>query len=185
MLEVIEGSVTIDDLDIGTVPLETIRERLNTISQDAFFLDGNVRENADPLGIASDDTIIDALKAVKLWDTLETRGGLDAEVSEKLLSQGEQQLFCLARAVITPSRLVIMDEATSSFDADTDAIMQAVMRTRSADRTVIAIAHKLHTVLDYDRIIMLDQGSIVESGPPRELLQTEGSRFKAAFETME
>lgn len=113
MLEVTSGKITVDGVDINTIPHEVLRERLNTISQGAFFFPGSVRDNADPLRVATDDTIIDALKAVQLWELLKGRGGLDEELSETALSHGECQLFCLARAIIKPGKIVIFDEATS------------------------------------------------------------------------
>ena len=115
MLEITNGAITIDGVDLSTLAREEVRRRLNTVPQQPFFLHGNVRENLDPLHIASDETIIEALKTVHLWDMLEGRDGLDSEVSETLLSNGEQQLFCLARAIVKGGKVVIMDEATGRY----------------------------------------------------------------------
>lgn len=113
MLELEEGSIIIDGVDISKIPRQEVRERLNTLPQEPFFLRGSVRENADPLGVASDEQIIEGLKAARLWESLEENGGLDGELSEEMLSHGQRQLFCLVRAVVKPGKIVIMDEATS------------------------------------------------------------------------
>lgn len=93
-----------------------VRSRLNTIPQQAFFLHGTVRQNVNPEGTVSDEVIIEALQAVNLWSYLESKGGLDEDMSQDILSHGQQQLFCLARALCKPSSILIMDEATSRYD---------------------------------------------------------------------
>ncbi|CEJ81902.1 hypothetical protein VHEMI02002 [[Torrubiella] hemipterigena] len=185
MLEVTSGRIMVDGVNINTIPHELLRERINTISQGAFFFPGSVRDNADPLRLATDEAIIDALQAVQLWELLKGRGGLDEELSETALSHGERQLFCLARAIIKPGKIVIFDEATSSVDSDTDEILQKVVRTRFEDRTLISIAHKLHTIMDFDKVVMLDHGRIAEIGNPKTLLGTPGSAFKALYDSMD
>lgn len=100
-------------MDISRVSRSHVRSRLNTIPQQAFFLHGTVRLNANPEGNAPDEVIIEALQAVSLWSYLESKGGLDADMPEDILSHGQQQLFCLARALCKPSTILIMDEATS------------------------------------------------------------------------
>lgn len=102
-------------MDISKISRSHIRSALNTIPQQAFFLSGSVRLNADPTGDAMDEVIIDSLREVNLWSYLESKGGLDIEMTDDLLSHGQQQLFCLARALCKSSRIVIMDEATSRF----------------------------------------------------------------------
>lgn len=107
------GAITIDGLDTSRIPRETLRERLTTVPQDPVSFAGNVRLNTDPQGKISDESIVEALQAVKLWDVVEAKGGLDAEVNEELFSKGQQQLFSLSRALLNHSRIVIMDEASS------------------------------------------------------------------------
>lgn len=107
------GAITIDGLDTSRIPRETLRERLTTVPQDPVSFAGNVRLNTDPQGKISDESIVEALQAVKLWDVVEAKGGLDAEVNEELFSKGQQQLFSLSRALLNHSRVVIMDEASS------------------------------------------------------------------------
>lgn len=197
MLELDAGSITIDGYDISKVPREELRKRLDTLPQEPFFLHGSVRENIDPLRISTDERIIEALRAVQLWDMLNSRGGLDAPVHEDALSHGQRQLFCLARAIARPGNIVIIDEATSryeyedstmtlgttesltgsSVDSETDQLMERVLREELQGRTLIAVAHKLHTVLDFDRIVLIDKGKTIESGNPRELLTNPTSAF--------
>jgi ABC-type multidrug transport system fused ATPase/permease subunit len=115
MLDISEGSISIDGYDISKVSREDLRKRLDTLPQEVFFLHGSVRENIDPLQLSTDKRIIETLRAVGLWDVLESRGGLDAPVSEDALSHGHRQLFCLARAIARPGNIVIIDEATSRY----------------------------------------------------------------------
>ncbi|KAG6028095.1 hypothetical protein E4U19_001674 [Claviceps sp. Clav32 group G5] len=177
MLELEAGSITIDGHNISKIPREELRKRLNTLPQEPFFLQGSVRENADPLQLSTDERIIKTLSTVRLWEILESRGGLDAPLSEDELSHGQRQLFCLARAITRPGNIVIVDEATSSVDSETDELMQRVIHEELKDRTLIAVAHKLHTVVDYDRIVLIDKGKIVECGNPQVLLQNSTSAF--------
>lgn len=184
MLEIDSGSITIDDVDISKIPRQEVRSRLNTISQETFFLHASVRENIDPLETASDERIIEVLRAVSMWDYFESRDGLDGDVEEEKLSHGQRQLFCLARAIIKPGQILIIDEATSSMDSETDELVQRALRNEFEGRTIIAIAHKLHTVLDFDRIMLLEKGRIVETGNPQELLETATSAFRALYESL-
>ncbi|KID73703.1 ABC transporter, partial [Metarhizium brunneum ARSEF 3297] len=177
MLELDAGSIMIDGHDTSKISREELRRRLNTLPQEPFFLHGSVRENVDPLHISTDERIIETLRAVQLWDMLESRGGLDAPVSEDSLSHGQRQLFCLARAIARPGNIVIIDEATSSVDSETDELMQRVLRQELDGRTLIAVAHKLHTVTDFDRIVLVNKGKVVESGNPQELLANPTSAF--------
>ncbi|EZG02887.1 hypothetical protein H106_07239 [Trichophyton rubrum CBS 735.88] len=176
--------ILIDGIDISTISRQQVRSRLNTLPQEPFFLHGTVRDNVDPLQLADDEAVIGSLQAVGLWEFLEARGGLDEEVSEDKLSHGQRQLFCLARAVVKQGNILIMDEATSSVDAETDKVMEDVIREKFKGMTVIAIAHKLDTVLDYDRVVLLDKGEIIETGNPRELLAIPNSAFHELYKKL-
>ncbi|KAJ5740408.1 P-loop containing nucleoside triphosphate hydrolase protein [Penicillium malachiteum] len=180
-LEISNGTICIDGMDISKISRSHIRSSLNTIPQQAFFLSGSIRLNASPHGNVLDEVIIDALREVNLWSYLESKGGLDADMSEDLLSHGQQQLFCLARALCKSSKIVILDEATSSVDSETEKLMQHVIRTRFKDQTIIAIAHKLESILDFDKIAFLDQGKVVEFDTPQNLLSKEGSTFSSLY----
>lgn len=117
---------------------------------------------------------------MQLWSTLETRGGLDAQMKTQPLSQGQQQLFALARALLrrTRSKILILDEATSNVDAETDKLMQEIIREEFRAHTIVTVAHRLDTILDADVVAVLDAGELVEFGPPGELLAMEHSRFR-------
>jgi ATP-binding cassette subfamily C (CFTR/MRP) protein 1 len=171
ILDIESGTIRIDGIDLQVVPREIIRSRLVTIPQEPFILSGSVRLNADPTSAASDDLIIAALTKVGLWSILSERGGLDAEMTANPLSQGQQQIFCLARAMLrTGGRILVLDEATSNVDAETDQLMQRLIREEFAGYTIITVAHRLDTILDSNGIVVLDSGRVAEVGTPADLL---------------
>ncbi|KAF4957433.1 hypothetical protein FSARC_11314 [Fusarium sarcochroum] len=191
MVDLHSGRILVDDVDISTLPREEVRTRLVAVPQDAFLIDGSsVRLNADPAEGLADAAIEDAMKAVELWDIIAEKGGLDAPIEELHLSHGQKQLFCIARAILRPSPIVVLDEATSSMasvDSYVDELVQRVLHERFENRTIIAIVHKLHTALDdFDMIAVLDGGVLQEFGPPRELLAKgpENSTFAALYESL-
>jgi ATP-binding cassette subfamily C (CFTR/MRP) protein 1 len=175
------GTIIIDGMDLKTIPRETIRSRLVTVPQDPFLLTGSVRLNADPTGAIPDDLIIEAMSKVKLWDVLESRGGLEAEMSKEPLSQGQQQLFCLGSALLRKHRkILVLDEATSSMDLETDQRIQELLRVEFKEHTVITIAHRLETIMDSDKVALLDGGRLVEFGEPKVLLERD-SAFRKLY----
>lgn len=184
MLEVDSGTISIDGVDVSTISRQEIRCRLITLPQEPFFIHGSVRENIDPQEGAADERIQEVLRSVDMWNFFETRGGLDELLDDDKLSHGQRQLFCLARAILKQGKILIMDEATSSVDSDTDTVMQRVLREEFAGRTMVAIAHKLQTILDFDRVLLLDKGQIVETGNPQELLANDTSAFRALYESL-
>lgn len=179
-----QGSIVIDGLDISTIPRQSVRSKINSIPQAPYFLAGTVRTNADPYGASTDDAIIDALVKVGLWTVFEKAGGLDLEFDIDSLSHGQRQLFCLARATLRRGKIVILDEVTSSVDRKSDELMQRIIREEFADCTIIAIAHRLDTILDFDRIVVLDSGRVVECESPATLL-AQNSAFKRLYEMYE
>ncbi|KAF2001413.1 multidrug resistance-like protein [Amniculicola lignicola CBS 123094] len=183
MIEITSGRIIIDGIDISTISRQTLRSRLNAIGEDMFFLSGSIRLNLDPHIQATDNQLRSVLEKVALWDVIESAGGLDTEFSDELLSHGQRQVFCLARALLRPGNIVVMDEVTSSLDRETDALMQRVIREEFKGKTVLTIAHRVDTVLDYDGIVVLGDGKVVEVGAPSELVTREGGVFRGMVET--
>lgn len=171
------SSVFIDDVDITKIPRQVLRGHLNAIPQDPFFLSDNIRFNASPSCLHTDEQIISALQKVELWSLIEARGGLDAELTAEFFSHGQRQLFCLARAVLRKSRIVVLDEVSSSVDVETDKLMQRVIREEFREATVVSVAHRLQTIVDFDRVAVMCDGKMAEIGEPRELLERQ-SRFR-------
>ncbi|KAL4952600.1 P-loop containing nucleoside triphosphate hydrolase protein [Aspergillus filifer] len=187
MLDLSSGTITIDGLDITRVPRQEIRARLNGVSQSPLLIKGSVRLNANPSAIGtlgnavSDQAILNALKTVNLHAKVVENGGLDTDIDDLHLSHGQKQLFCLARAILRPGNILVLDEATSNVDSKTDEIMQRVIREKFSSHTVLTIAHKLESILDYDKVIVLENGRIVEAGVPYDLLLVDGSQFRKLY----
>lgn len=173
MLPSTGGRITIGGTDISKMKLTTARKGLSIISQDTYILPGSIRFNLDPLDEYLDHELWDALKDVHLLATIkELPQGLQYEVSENgaKFSVGEKQLFCLARALLKKSDILILDEATASVDFETDKVIQEVVRKKAKNKTVITIAHRIDTILDSDKILGLDNGKVVEFDTPQSLL---------------
>jgi ATP-binding cassette, subfamily C (CFTR/MRP), member 1 len=171
MLEITEeSSITIDGVDITRLPREIVRSRLNAIPQEPVFIRGTVRYNADPYREHTDAAIVAAIEKVHLWDLVRNKGGLDTELDAEFFSHGQRQLFCLARAILRKSKVVVLDEATSNVDTKSDELMQQVIREEFRDSTIIAVAHRLDTILDLDKIALLSAGELREFDSPQALL---------------
>uniref|UniRef100_A0A8C7GZM5 ATP-binding cassette, sub-family C (CFTR/MRP), member 8 n=1 Tax=Oncorhynchus kisutch TaxID=8019 RepID=A0A8C7GZM5_ONCKI len=182
MVDMFEGRIIIDDIDIAKLPLQTLRSRFSIILQDPILFSGTIRFNLDPEMKATDDMLWEALEIAQLKPVVKTlTGGLDAMVTEggENFSQGQRQLFCLARAFARKSSILIMDEATASIDMATESILQKVVMTAFADRTVVTIAHRVHTILNADLVIVMKRGIILEYDRPQALLEKEDSVFAA------
>ncbi|KAF2223913.1 P-loop containing nucleoside triphosphate hydrolase protein [Elsinoe ampelina] len=179
LLDEADGSIYIDGLDLSTINRTVLRSRLTYIADDPFILPGSVRDNIDIFQVAEDETITLTLKKTLLLDVVTSAGGLDAPMSSLILSQGQKQLLNFSRALLKKNgKLILLDEATSSVDQETDKIIQKLIRTEFKDHTVIAIAHRLDTILDFDFVGVMDSGRLVEYGKPSDLLQQQ-SRFRA------
>ncbi|KAJ7499429.1 P-loop containing nucleoside triphosphate hydrolase protein [Mycena latifolia] len=175
-----EGDILIDDINIMDVSRHHLRKSLTVISQDSFVLAGTVRQNVDITGGKTDAEIWAALEAVQLKPAITAlEGTLDYELTPngRALSQGQLQLLSMARALLRGSKLAIFDEATANIDPETDTIIQNVIRSSFQDCTIFAIVHRLQNIRDFDQVIVLDAGQIVESGKPSTLLQ-EDSIFR-------
>ncbi|KAF4954480.1 hypothetical protein FGADI_5259 [Fusarium gaditjirri] len=171
LLELQSGSIQIDGKDLASLSRQHIRSQITTIPQDPVSLSGTVRQNLDPEGlIQADQILIEALKKTTLWETVHTRGGLDADLSELGFSVGQRQLFCLARALISHSKIVLLDEPTSSVDSATDKDVRRIIREVMQGRTVIEVTHRLDYLTDFDLAVVMKDGQIIETGDPKELL---------------
>lgn len=177
LLDLSSGTIKIDSLDLSTLHRTSIRRHLTAIPQDPLHLIGTVRLNIDPFSIATDSEIIAALERVGLWSILSSRGGLTAEIVPDSLSKGQQQLLALARALLHKSKIVLLDEATSSVDKETEETLRKVMKEDFSDCTIISIAHRLETIMDYDVVAVMNKGRMVEFGRPAELMADEKSAF--------
>lgn len=175
-----ESSIIIDGIDITTLPRQLVRERLNAIPQEPFFIRGTIRSNADPYSHYTDAVIIQAIQKIHLWPLVLSKGGLDAELDAEFFSHGQRQLFCLARAILRKSKVVVLDEVTSSVDARSDELMQKVIREEFRDATVVCVAHRLDTILDFGRIALLGGGELKELDTPAALLGRD-SLFKELY----
>uniref|UniRef100_A0A8B9I9Q8 ATP binding cassette subfamily C member 8 n=1 Tax=Anser brachyrhynchus TaxID=132585 RepID=A0A8B9I9Q8_9AVES len=180
MVDTFEGRIIIDGIDIAKLPLQTLRSRLSIILQDPILFSGTIRFNLDPEKKCTDSMLWEALEIAQLKHVVKALpGGLDAIVTEggENFSQGQRQLFCLARAFVRKTSIFIMDEATASIDMATENILQKVVMTAFADRTVVTIAHRVHTILNADLVIVMKRGVILEYDKPEVLLEREDSVF--------
>ncbi|XP_010226248.1 PREDICTED: ATP-binding cassette sub-family C member 8, partial [Tinamus guttatus] len=180
MVDTFEGRIIIDGIDIAKLPLQTLRSRLSIILQDPILFSGTIRFNLDPEKKCTDSMLWEALEIAQLKHVVKALpGGLDAIVTEggENFSQGQRQLFCLARAFVRKTSIFIMDEATASIDMATENILQKVVMTAFADRTVVTIAHRVHTILNSDLVIVMKRGLILEYDKPEVLLEQEDSVF--------
>ncbi|KAJ3417651.1 Multidrug resistance-associated protein 4 [Chytridiales sp. JEL 0842] len=171
------NSISIDGLNTGSLGLTDLRSKISIIPQEPFCFKGTLRSNLDPWGKHTDAELWRALESVELKSVVEVLPEkMDAPVAENgsNWSVGERQLICLARAILRNSKLIVMDEATSAVDMRTDALVQKAIRSETglfATSTVLTIAHRLQTIIDFDRVLVLDGGRVVEYGTPYELLQ--------------
>ncbi|XP_071784198.1 ATP-binding cassette sub-family C member 9-like isoform X1 [Asterias amurensis] len=181
VIDIYKGRVLIDGVDIKSIPLTTLRSEISIIPQDPVLFTGTIRKNLDPVGQVSDDEELwGALGIAQLRDVVSSLdGGLDSAISEggENFSVGQRQLFCLARAFLRKSRILIMDEATASIDLETDKVLQGVVTNAFAERTVLTIAHRITTILNSDRILVLNEGRVAEYGTPNDLMEKEGGIF--------
>ncbi|XP_042765225.1 ATP-binding cassette sub-family C member 2 [Panthera leo] len=177
ILEAAGGQIIIDGVDIASIGLHDLREKLTIIPQDPILFSGSLRMNLDPFNNHSDEEIWKALELAHLKSFV---AGLQLGLSHKVteagdnLSIGQRQLLCLARALLRKSKILIMDEATAAVDIETDHLIQTTIQKEFSHCTTITIAHRLHTIMDSDKIMVLDNGKIVEYGTPNELLKNSG-----------
>ncbi|KAL4875611.1 P-loop containing nucleoside triphosphate hydrolase protein [Aspergillus karnatakaensis] len=194
-------AILIDDVPLSRIHRATLRERIIAVPQDAVFLpDGTTfAANLDPSSLATREERQTVLEAVRLWPFVLERGGLDAPMSSSTFSAGQRQLFSLGRALLrriirsktgsqshnnsdsipgsSPGGILLLDEVSSSVDRETERVMQEIIRREFRNYTVIAVSHRLEMIMDFDTVVVLDQGAIVEVGNPEALKGLRGSRF--------
>ncbi|KAG0197883.1 Multidrug resistance-associated protein 1 [Mortierella sp. GBA30] len=174
------GSIWIDGIDISTVGLTYLRQHLAIIPQDPTLFVGTVRDNLDPFDELQDAELWEALERAHLKDHISSlAGGLSFKVSQNgdNFSVGQRSLICLARALLRKTKILILDEATAAVDVETDELIQRTIRKEFKDRTILTIAHRIKTVMDSDKILVLEKGSIAEFEAPATLLQRPDSLF--------
>ena len=176
LVELESGSIMVDGIDLAALGLSDVRGRLSIIPQDPFLLAGTLRDCLDPFAGSSDDDILEALKAVRLVGPGADSSALESRVDEggSNFSVGERQLLCLARALLAKPTVLVLDEATASVDGETDEFIQRMLRTRFKKTTLLTVAHRLQTIMDYDNIIVMDGGRAAEYGSPKELIKKQG-----------
>ncbi|XP_066094773.1 ATP-binding cassette sub-family C member 2 [Saccopteryx bilineata] len=185
ILEAAGGQILIDGVDIASIGLHDLREKLTIIPQDPILFSGSLRMNLDPFNSYSDEEVWKALELAHLKSFVANLPlGLYHELAEAgdNLSVGQRQLLCLARALLRKSKILVMDEATAAVDLETDHLIQITIQKEFSHCTTLTIAHRLHTIIDSDKVMVLDNGKIVEYGSPEELLEKPGPFYFMAKE---
>jgi ABC-type multidrug transport system fused ATPase/permease subunit len=191
MIEVHTGELMIDGVDLTTCPREIVRNRVTVIPQEPVLLfSRSMRDNLTGFTASAgtttefdDSAILEALEKVQLREYVESCvGGLDAKIEDITLSTGQKQLICLARSTLMKRKILLLDEATSNVDKKTDELMQRVIRNEFSDSTIIAIAHRVNNLVDFDMIAVLDEGKIVEYDSPGKLLSRPQSLFRHFYD---
>ena len=179
ILEPTFGTILIDNVDITKIGLSLLRQIITIIPQDPTLIEGTLRENLDPTGKFNDEEMIFNMNLIGLAYLMEEKG-LDFEIKEygKNLSVGERQLICMVRAILRKSKIIVMDEATSNIDYNTEKLIQKTILKILRGSTIITIAHRINTILDYDRIFVLDKGELIEEGTPRQLIDKKGNFYQ-------
>ncbi|XP_035519694.1 canalicular multispecific organic anion transporter 2 isoform X1 [Morone saxatilis] len=177
LLEAAAGDITIDEVKISEIGLHDLRSKLTIIPQEPVLFSGTLRMNLDPFERYTDEEVWKALQHSHLHKFVSNQPAkLELECSEggENLSVGQRQLVCLARALLRKTRILILDEATAAIDLETDDLIQSTIRTQFEDCTVFTIAHRLNTIMDYTRVLVLDKGQIAEFDTPTNLLSQRG-----------
>ncbi|XP_059804131.1 ATP-binding cassette sub-family C member 3 isoform X2 [Hypanus sabinus] len=183
IIEAAEGEICIDGIKIADIGLHDLRSRLTIIPQDPVLFSGTLRMNLDPFDQYSDEEVWRVLELSHLKQYVHNQpAGLGHECSEggENLSVGQRQLVCLARALLRKTRILILDEATAAVDLETDDLIQSTIRTQFENCTVLTIAHRLNTIMDYNRVLVLDKGEIAEFDSPSNLIAQKGIFYSMA-----
>ncbi|CAO2821257.1 unnamed protein product [Amaranthus hypochondriacus] len=180
LVEPVGGMIIVDGIDISSIGLHDLRSRLGIIPQDPTLFNGTIRFNLDPLCQHNDEEIWKVLIKCQLKEAVEEKNhGLDSLVVEdgSNWSMGQRQLFCLGRALLRRSRVLVLDEATASIDNATDMILQKTIRTEFTESTVITVAHRIPTVMECTKVLVISDGKLMEYDEPMKLMKNEGSLY--------
>ncbi|CAO1316194.1 unnamed protein product [Diamesa serratosioi] len=175
-----KGTIKIDGIDTRDLDLKELRSKISIIPQDPILFSGTLRSNLDPFDEKTDENIWNAIEEVELKKSIQLLdGGLHCKINDggSNFSLGQRQLICLARAILRQNKILILDEATSNVDNETDNLIQKTIRNKFNDCSVLTIAHRLNTIMDSDRIIVMDAGKLVENSHPYDLLQNKKGQF--------
>ncbi|CAL7944629.1 unnamed protein product [Xylocopa violacea] len=185
-LAYIEGDLIIDGIATDKIALHDFRSKISIIPQEPVLFGGSLRRNLDPFDEYSDNVLWDALQQVELKETIsDMAAGLNTKVAEEGLnfSVGQRQLLCLVRALVRNNKIMVLDEATANVDPQTDSLIQQTVRKKFGSCTVFTIAHRLNTIMDSDKILVMDQGYLVEFDHPYVLLQKKGYFYNMVQQT--
>jgi ATP-binding cassette subfamily C (CFTR/MRP) protein 1 len=184
LIEPYKGTIIIDDIDIQKVGLDLLRQKLTYIPQEPILMEGSLRFNIDPFNYYKDEEIIDILKKIGFKYNEDDNKILERhiDVNGNNISIGEKQLICIARAILKKTKILIMDEATANIDVKTEEKIQKILNDTFKECTIITIAHRIKTILNYDKILVLENGKIVEFDSPKILLGNKESNFYKLYE---
>uniref|UniRef100_A0A8C7VWD8 ABC-type glutathione-S-conjugate transporter n=1 Tax=Oncorhynchus mykiss TaxID=8022 RepID=A0A8C7VWD8_ONCMY len=185
ILEAAKGAIYIDGVNIAEIGLHDLRSRITIIPQDPVLFSGSLRMNLDPFDTYTDEEIWSSLELAHLKNFVSNLPDkLNYECSEggENLSLGQRQLVCLARALLRKTKILVLDEATAAVDLETDTLIQSTIRQQFEDCTVLTIAHRLNTIMDYTRVIVMDKGHISEMDSPANLISNRGQFYRMCRE---
>lgn len=188
------GYIKIDGVDITSIGLKTLRQAITIIPQDPTLFTGTIRSNLDPFNSYNDENIYEALRRVNLITSNEVLNTSNATTSDENvnkflnleneitegggnLSQGQRQLMCLARSLLRSPKIMLLDEATASIDYESDSRIQQTIRQEFSESTILTIAHRLRSIIDYDKILVMDAGEVIEFDHPYNLIKNASSTF--------
>lgn len=180
IVEIFEGQIKIDGVDVGQIKLDDLRSRITVIPQDPTMFKGTLKFNLDPENKNTDEEIYKIIEQAQLQELVDSDpAGIEMEISENgsNLSSGERQLICICRAILRKSKLVILDEATANIDVITEQKIQTLINTQFVDSTMVVIAHRINTIIQSDRVLVLSFGEIQEFDTPQNLMADGDSEF--------